>query len=266
MPIKTSGDASSPLGDKSRFVREIEEALLRGEVDLAVHSAKDLPGELPDGLAIVGAPQAGDARDALIGNAGSLDGLEEGSRVGTSSLRRRSQILAIRPDLEVADLRGNVDTRLAKLANGGYAAIVLALAGLTRLGRSDEATGVLELDDFVPAAGQGILALEARADNEAVEEVAQRLSHEATMLRLTAERAVVQALDTSCHTPVGVHTQPAHAGLRIDAYVGLPDGSEWIRDRVESTEGDPAALGQALAERMIAAGAGEILRRSEAAA
>src|SRR4029450_9169245 len=116
------------------------------------------------------------------------------------------------------------------------------------------------------AAGQGILALEARTDNEVVEEFAQRLSHEETMLRLTAERAVVQALDTSCHTPVGVHAQPVGAGLRIDAYVGLPDGSEWIRDRVEGTECGPSVLGRALAERMIASGAGEILRRSEAAA
>jgi hydroxymethylbilane synthase len=266
VPITTAGDLKAPAGDKSRFVREIEEALLRAEVDLAVHSAKDLPGELPDGLAIVGAPAAADPRDALIGKAASLDGLDEGARVGTSSLRRRSQMLAIRPDLKPVELRGNVDTRLVKLAGGDYDAIVLALAGLARLGRSDEATAVLELDVFVPAAGQGILALEAREDDAAISEIAQRLSDETTMVRLRAERAVTRALETSCHTPVGVHAQPTDGGLRIDAYVGLPDGSEWIRDRVEGAESDPAALGRALAERVVAAGAGEILRRSEAAA
>jgi hydroxymethylbilane synthase len=266
VPIKTAGDLKAPVGDKSRFVKEIEEALLRTEVDLAVHSAKDLPGVLPDGLAIVGAPAAADPRDALIGGAGSLDELEEGARIGTSSLRRRSQILAIRPDLETVELRGNVDTRLAKLADGDYDAIVLALAGLTRLGRSDEATAVLELDVFVPAAGQGILALEAREDNAAVSEIAQRLSDGATMARIRAERSVVQTLEASCHTPVGVHAEPADGGLRINAYVGLPDGSEWIRDRIEDAETDPAALGRVLAERMVAAGAGKILRRSEAAA
>jgi hydroxymethylbilane synthase len=134
-------------------------------VDLAVHSAKDVPAELPEGLAIIATPPAEDARDTLVGKSGSLDDLPEGARVGTSSLRRRSQLLAIRPDLQVVDMRGNVDTRLRKLADGDYDAIVLALAGLRRLGRDAEAGAVLEVDDFVPAAGQGILALEARVEN-----------------------------------------------------------------------------------------------------
>ena len=260
VPIATSGLAQ----DKSRFVKEIDEALLRGNVDLAVHSAKDVPGELPDGVEIVAAPAAEDARDALVGNAGSLDELPEGSRVGTSSLRRASQLLAIRPDLELAELRGNVDTRLRKLADGDCDAIVLALAGLRRLGRDGEASGVLEVDDFVPAAGQGILALEARADDAGIADLAQHLSDEISVARLHAERAVVKALGTSCYTPVGVHARTVGEGLRIDAYVGLPDGSEWIRDRVEG-QGDAAVLGKELAERMLAAGAGEILRRAEAA-
>jgi hydroxymethylbilane synthase len=262
LPIATAGSAQ----DKSRFVKEIDEALLRGDVDLAVHSAKDVPGELPRGLTIAAAPAAEDARDALVGKAGSLDELPEKARVGTSSLRRRSQLLAIRPDLELIELRGNVDTRLQKLADGGYDAIVLALAGLRRLDRDMEVSALLEVDGFVPAAGQGILALGTRADDAATAAIVQPLNDEATMARLRAERAVVEALDATCRTPVGVHASAGDGGetLRIDAYVGLPDGREWIRDRVEGN-GDVAELGKELAGRMLAAGAGEILRRSEAA-
>jgi hydroxymethylbilane synthase len=228
-------------------------------VDLAVHSAKDVPAELPEGLAIIATPPAEDARDTLVGKSGSLDDLPEGARVGTSSLRRRSQLLAIRPDLQVVDMRGNVDTRLRKLADGDYDAIVLALAGLRRLSRDAEAGAVLEVDDFVPAAGQGILALEARVENSKIAEVARQLNDETAAARLRAERAVVKTLGTSCYTPVGVHARTVAAGLRLDAYVGLPDGSEWIRDRVEGA-GDAEELGTKLAERMLTAGAGEILR------
>src|SRR3954469_2142554 len=162
--ITTSGDegtrtAGSSIGDKSRFVKEIEEALLAGEIDLAVHSAKDVPGVLPDGLAIVGVPAREDARDALVGS------LPDGASVGTSSLRRRSQLLAARPDLQVSDMRGNVDTRLRKLAEGSHDAIVLAVAGLKRLGRADGGVP-LPPELLTPAPGQGCLALEARLDDE----------------------------------------------------------------------------------------------------
>jgi hydroxymethylbilane synthase len=237
---------------------------LRDDVDLAVHSAKDVPASLPDGLALVGAPPSEDARDALAGGAGSLDELPEGARVGTSSLRRRSQLLAIRPDLELAELRGNVDTRLAKLTGGDYDAIVLALAGLRRLGRAAEASAVLDAAEVVPAPGQGILALEARADDRDVAAIAERLSDRVALARLAAERAVVAALGTSCRTPVGVHATLENGRLGIDAYVGLPDGSEWIRERVEEGP-DPVATGERLARRMLTAGAGEILRSAEAA-
>ncbi len=166
--------AVPPLEDKSRFVKEIEEALLAGEVDLAVHSAKDVPADLPDGLAIVGVPERADPRDALCG-AHAIASLPEGATVGTGSLRRRSQLLALRPDLDVRDLRGNVDTRLRRLADGDYDAIVLAGAGLERLGRAGEGSpvGVAEL---LPAAGQGCLALEARADDARVAEAAAALT------------------------------------------------------------------------------------------
>ena len=270
VPMRTSGDErpagdGRAVGDKSRFVKEIEEALLRSDIDLAVHSAKDVPGTLPAGLAIVGAPPSEDARDAVIGGASSIDELPRGARIGTSSLRRRSQLLAIRPDLDLIELRGNVDTRLRRLTEGRYDAIVLALAGLRRLGRDAEASGLLDVEVFVPAPGQGILALEARADDSTATEIAKRLSDESAMARLHAERAVVETLETSCHTPVGAHARSTEGGIRIDAYVGLPDGSEWIRDRVEAQHTDPVALGTELARRMLAAGAGELLRRAAAA-
>ena len=245
-------------------MKEIEEELLAGHVDLGVHSAKDLPGVLPDGLAILGTPPAEDPSDALAGGARALAELPPGARVGTSSLRRRSQLLAIRPDLAVTAIRGNVDTRLRKLAAGDHDAIVLALAGLRRLGREDDASAVLGVDEFVPAPGQGVLALEGRAGDAHSAEIARQLNDVGALARLTAERAVVRDLDTSCHTPIGVHARARDGGLLINAYVGLPDGSEWIRDRVDG-DGDPEALGAELARRLLAAGAGELLRRAHEA-
>jgi hydroxymethylbilane synthase len=264
--ITTSGDErrggpAAPAGDKSRFVKEIEEALLAEEVDLAVHSAKDVPGELPEGLAIVGVPERADARDALCG-ATTLDDLAEGARVGTSSMRRRSQLLAARPDLDVQELRGNVDTRLRKLAGGRYDAVVLAAAGLVRLDRAKEGNPI----DLTPAPGQGCLALEARADDEAVAELAAQLTHQDSLVCLTAERALVTALDATCRTPIAAHAQLRKGALTIDAFVGLPDGSTWIRDELRGDRNDPAALGLELAERLIAAGAREVLEQAEAIA
>jgi hydroxymethylbilane synthase len=262
VPITTSGDrAAAPVEDKSRFVKEIEDALLAGDVDVAVHSAKDVPGRLPDGLEIAAVPAAEDPRDALVG-AASVDALPPGARVGTSSLRRRSQLLACRPDLEVAELRGNVDTRLRKLDEGGYAAIVLALAGLRRLGRGDEASALLEARRYVPAPGQGMLAIEIRADDERTAAAVEQLDHAPSHTRLECERAIVAALDTSCRTPVGACSELDDRGLRAFAYAGLPDGTEWIVDGVEGDAGDPIALGRSLAERMLAAGAGDLLRRA----
>ena len=261
VPIKTSGDRAGAIGDKSRFVKEIEDALLAGEIDVAVHSAKDVPGDLPAGLAIAAVPRAEDPRDALIG-AETLAALPAGARVGTSSLRRRSQLLAIRSDLEVTGLRGNVDTRLGKLASGDYDAIVLALAGLRRLGREAEAAGLLDAHDFVPAPGQGMLALEVRAGDERAAAAVAQLDHEPSHRRLDCERAVVRRLDASCHTPVGASSEITDGSLRAFAYAGLPDGSQWITDGVEGDAGDPAAVGELLAERMLSAGAAELLRRA----
>ena len=246
--ITTAGDVGAGVADKSRWTGALERALLAGEIDVAVHSAKDVPGDLADGTAIVAAPPREDARDVLVG-AASLDALPAGARVGTSALRRRSQLLAVRPDLDVVELRGNVDTRLRKLAAGEADALVLAAAGLARLGRADVAGAPLDGDVFVPAAGQGCLALQARAGDR-LDAVDDAGAHAA----LDAERAVVARLGASCHTSVGVHAQ----GGSIRAFVGLPDGAEWLVD--EAPDAD------ALAERMLAAGAADLLARAEAAA
>jgi hydroxymethylbilane synthase len=254
--------ANGPVGDKSRFVKGIEEALLAGEVDLAVHSAKDVPGELPDGLSIVGVPERADPLDALCG-AESLESLAAGAVIGTASLRRRAQLLALRPDLEVRELHGNVDTRLRRLAEGDYDAIVLARAGLSRLGREAEGAALSEL---VPAPGQGCLALEARSDDERVAAAATALTDGEALAALTAERALVTALGATCNTPVGALAAYNDSVLHLTAFVGLPDGSHWIRDHLTGDASDPAALGRAVAERLEAAGAREVLAEAERAA
>jgi hydroxymethylbilane synthase len=258
VPITTAGDRGS-RDDKSRFVKEIEEALLAGEVDLAVHSAKDVPGELPEGLSIVGVPARADPLDALCG-AGSLDSLREGAMVGTSSVRRRAQLLALRPDLSVRELRGNVDTRLRRLAEGGFDAIVLARAGLIRLGRGAEGSA---LEELVPAPGQGCLVLEARSDDEAAREAAASLTETDALAALTAERAVVTALEATCNTPIGSWARLDGGSLRLTAFVGLPDGSHWIRDDFAGDAADPAALGGEVASRLEAAGARDLLAEAE---
>lgn len=260
VPLRSSDPGA---GDKSRWVRGIERALIELEVDLGVHSAKDVPGELPEGLSLVGVPERVDPSDALIGKCGSLDELAEGATVGTASLRRAAQLLALRPDLEIAECRGNVDTRLAKLAAGDFDAIVLASAGLERLGREDEIAFRFELEQMTPAPGQGCLALEARRDDGAAVAAAGSISDRQALAELTAERAVVRALGATCETPIGVCARLAGEELALFGFAGLPDGSEWVRDRVAGAAEQPVALGEALAERMLAAGAGEILERAE---
>ena len=259
--ITTSGDRGS-RDDKSRFVKEIEEALLAGSVDLAVHSAKDVPGELPEGLSIVGVPARADPLDALCG-AASLDALGEGAVVGTSSVRRRAELLALRPDLSVRELRGNVDTRLRRLAEGAFDAIVLARAGLIRLGREEEGS---PLPDLVPAPGQGCLVLEARSDDQAAREAAATLTDPEALAALTAERALVSALEATCNTPIGAWARCESDILRLTAFVGLPDGSHWIRDELDGGAGDPVALGREVAGRLEAAGARDLLAEAERAA
>jgi hydroxymethylbilane synthase len=252
--ITTAGDRQRALGDKSRWVAELESALLDGRIDLAVHSAKDVPADLADKLELVAITERADPRDAICG-AASLAQLAPGSRVGTSSLRRAAQIRAARADLTIAELRGNVDTRLRKLAAGECDALVLALAGLERLGRAEDADGVL--DELVPAAGQGALALEARSDEVDGAVVAAVSDADATACVL-AERDLTRALGASCNTSVGAHARRVDVErVELRGWAGLPDGSEWVADRIT---GPTAGLGAELAERMVAAGAGELMR------
>jgi hydroxymethylbilane synthase len=249
-------------GDKSRFVRAVERALLDGEADLGVHSAKDVPGGMTEDLSLVGVPGREDPADGYVGDAGSLGEVPEGARVGTASLRRRSQLLAVRPDLEVVDVRGNVDTRLRKLADGEVDGLVLAVAGLRRLGRGGEVAFRFGADEMVPAPGQGSLALQARAGDAETAAAAARISDRAALVELTAERAATAALEATCETPLGICARHLEDTLAVAGFAGLPDGSEWVRDALRGDPEQPAALGEALAERMLAAGAGEILKRA----
>jgi hydroxymethylbilane synthase len=260
--VEVSSDGEP--GDKSRFVRGVERALLAGEADVGVHSAKDLPGEMPEELEIAAVPPREDPADAWIGSGDSLTAVQEGARVGTASLRRRAQLLAARPDLRVEELHGNVDTRLRKLAEGELDAIILAAAGLRRLGREAEIGFAIPVEEMIPAAGQGALALQVRANDPAAVAAVAAIDDALALRELTAERAAVAVLEASCATPIGVHARLEGERLRLDAFVGLPDGSEWIRDTVEADADDPAAAGRELAARLLSAGARDILDRAEA--
>jgi hydroxymethylbilane synthase len=257
--IATTGDADRAARDKEKWVRELDRALLDGEIDLAVHSAKDVPGRLADGVAIVGVPPREDPRDALCG-AASLAALRPEAVVGTSSVRRAAQLRALRDDLVVSPLRGNVDTRLRRLAEGDLDAIVLARAGLVRLDRADAIDG--DLDAFVPAAGQGALALTARARDTDAKARAMAVTDVDAATALAAERALVVALDADCDTPVGAHCTVAGGRLTLRAFVGRADGGAWLRDELSVTGTMPAALGEQVAERLRAAGADEVLGRA----
>jgi len=280
VPMLTSGDREPLPGgpgegadasDKSRWVSELEQALSAGEIDLAVHSAKDVPGELAGGLALLGAPRRAGAEDVLCGAEGLAE-LPPGARVGTSSIRRLAQLLAAREDLDVVAIRGNVDTRLRKLAASssegdrgeGLAAIVLARAGLQRLEREAEIGGVLDPARFVPAPGQGIIALEGRTEDAPVHEAVKAIADEEAFACLLAERALARKLDASCHTPLGAYAVPADDNcLLLRAWVGLPDGSAWVSDELLGGFSDPEALGRRVAERLLAVGAGEMLARAQ---
>jgi hydroxymethylbilane synthase len=245
--ITTSGDRGI-AGDKARWIDTIEDALESGAIDLAVHSAKDVPAAslLRPGMALAAVLPREDARDALVG-AASLEELAPGARIGTASLRRRAQLLAVRDDLEVVDLRGNVDTRLRKLRDGACDALILAAAGLRRLGRAEEIGALLDPSIFVPAPGQGALAVEGRA-------IPAGLVDAKTDAQLRAERFVVEALEASCDTPVGVH----HDGTALHAFVGLPDGSAWLRDSVVADDGAASLI----VARLESMGARELLAKA----
>jgi hydroxymethylbilane synthase len=264
--IRTSGDTApgslATLGGKGLFVKEIEEALLRHHVDLAVHSLKDMPATLPDGLALVATPPRVDARDVLISAAGvALEELPSGTRVGTSSLRRRAQLAALRPDLAVVEMRGNVDTRLRKLAAGEVDAILLAAAGLHRLGLAPAGMVPLAPRTFMPAIGQGILALEARTDDPAVRAIVVALDDPATRAAAAAERAFLAAIGGDCHTPLAAYAVVTDDRLRMEALVAAVDGREIVGDTFEGSVDDAAAIGTRLATALLSRGAAELIAR-----
>jgi hydroxymethylbilane synthase len=264
--IKTTGDkitdvslslVGSQFGTKGLFTKEIEEALLAGEIDLAVHSLKDMPTELPAGLTLAAIPVREDPRDALVGR--GFANLAQGARVGTGSLRRAAQLRALRPDLRIEDIRGNVDTRLRKLDEGQYDAIVLASAGLRRLGWEYRITEMFEPSVMCPAVGQGALAIESRDDNGAGFQASRRLEDWDTRARVTAERAVLAALGGGCQAPMGAHASTYDQMLFLLALIVSPDGKQIVRKETQGSVADAAALGQALGNELLAAGGKQIL-------
>lgn len=256
--IKTSGDKIqdvplAAVGGKGLFTKEIEEALLAGAIDLAVHSMKDLPTKLPEGLAISAIPEREDARDALIGQP-----LRDGMRVGTASLRRSAQLRHVHPHLQIEMLRGNVDTRLRKLDEGRYDAIVLAAAGLRRLGWHDRIRELIPVEIMCPAAGQGALAIETRNDGGPAQQITRQLNHGPTSTAVAAERAMLEVMGGGCQVPIGAHATIDGASIHLRAIVAAPDGSRLVRGELSGL--DPVGLGTALGRRLLAEGADEILK------
>lgn len=269
--IKTSGDVlkDAPLaviGGKGVFTKELEEALLDRRIDLAVHSLKDLPTVLPDRLTIAAITEREDTRDALVLRDGlnikkaSIRNLPRGATVGTSSLRRISQLKHLRPDISIKDLRGNVDTRLRKLDAGDYDAAILAAAGLRRLGLAHRISAPIEIEEMLPAVGQGALAIETRAEDEETRKLLAPLNDAATRAACTAERALLRALGGGCQFPIAAHALMNEAGLRLEGLVAAVNGEKIIRDSLEGAETEAAQLGEELATRLLQRGAATILK------
>ncbi len=263
--IKTSGDKIldvplAAIGGKGLFVKEIEEALLREEIDLAVHSMKDVPTILPDGLSILCVQAREDPRDVLVSrDSCSLDQLPKGSRIGTSSLRRQAQLLHYRPDLHIELLRGNLDTRLRKLHNGEYDAIVLAAAGLMRMGWSNKVTEYLPPEVSLPAIGQGALGLEGRCNDRFVQTLVEKLEHRPTRTAVMAERALLKRLEGGCQVPIAAHATVKGDTLIMDGLIASVDGQRLIRDTIQGPASEAQDLGTQLAEKLLAQGGDRIL-------
>ena len=264
IPITPDGDRrkAAPLQALGRgtFVKGLEEPLLRGEIDIAVHSAKDMASEVPQGLAIVAYPERSDPRDVIVNRWNArFEDLPQGSRLGTSSPRRAGQLLAVRPDLDFVPIRGNVDTRIGKVGEDGCDGVVLAAAGLDRLGWQDRVSEFLDPDLCIPDAGQGALAIEARVDDSEVVELLETVNHAATWTAVTAERAFVEATGGGCRVPVAAYATVSDGTLSIRTMACLPDGSQMFRSSVETTDLDPIGAGQEAARSLSATGAKEIM-------
>ena len=262
--IKTTGDkitgvSLAKVGTKGMFTKEIEEALAERRVDLAVHSLKDLPTELPAGFVLAAVPEREDARDAFFSVLHScLDELPRNARVGTSSLRRQAQLHSLRSDLEIIPLRGNVDTRLRKLHDGEFDAIILAAAGVTRLGFTQAIRHYFEPAEMCPAAGQGALAIETRSDDAATMETVRFLDHSPTRAAVACEREMLNQLGGGCQVPIGAYAEPSQGGLLLRAVVASPDGSSIIREEREGT--DPKQLGMEVGKSLLSQGARKVLQ------
>lgn len=271
--IKTTGDKIldvplAKVGGKGLFTKELEVELLAGTVDLCVHSMKDVPTELPDGCIIAATPERVDPRDVIVsGKAGwNLDTLPQGAKLGTSSLRRRSQVVALRPDLEIVDVRGNLDTRMRKAEEGEVDAVILASAGITRMGWAERISHYIDSDQMVSAVGQGAIAVEIREDDPFMAEVCEQLSHSETFTCVTAERVVMRSLEGGCQVPIGAYARLEGGEMVMDAFVGSVDGTTVVRHRLTGSPEEPEALGHAMVASLRGFGATEILAEVRAAA
>ncbi len=266
VPMSTRGDKilSAPLaaaGGKGLFLKELEESLLDGRADIAVHSMKDVPVQLPDGLHIRVICERAHPLDALVSSRfASLEALPDNARIGTASLRRKCQLRYNYPGLDVVDLRGNVNTRLSKLDRGEFDAIVLAAAGLHRLGMSDRLTGLIDSSIMLPAVGQGAIGIECRRDDDAINEILAPLDHHSTHLRVRAERTLNAALEGGCQVPIAGFAEMLEDRMRLRGLVGRPDGSRLLRGEASGPADQPEMLGKRVADLLIAQGADEILR------
>jgi len=270
VPLSARGDevldrSLQKIGGKGLFIKELEVAIQSGLADIAVHSMKDVPAEIPDGFTIAAVLERANHADALLSaNNERLGDLRKGALIGSSSLRRQAQLKMLRPDLKIQPLRGNVNTRLAKLDAGDYDAIILAAAGLERLGLDARISQQFRPDEMLPAATQGVIGIECLAGNEELMQVIQTLDHSDSAITTAAERAITATLQASCQSPVASYATISGAAIDIAALVALPDGSEFLKDSISGSGADAARLGRELAERLLARGARDLLERSEA--
>lgn len=265
VPLTTGGDqvldrSLQKIGGKGLFIKELEIAMEAGEADIAVHSMKDVPAEMPDGFCIAALLARANPADALVG--GKLSDLGSGARVGSSSLRRQAQLLALRPDIVVESLRGNVITRLKKLEEGQYDAIVLACAGLQRLGRGSQISESFTPEQMLPAAAQGVIGIECKDDRTDLLQVLAHLDHAETNITTTAERAVTLRLQADCHSPVAAYAQIVASSLRLQAMVASLEGDQIIREQLTGSLDEPETLGTSLADKLLDLGAGDLLAQS----
>lgn len=264
--IHTKGDkildvALSKIGDKGLFTKELERALLDGEVDLCVHSTKDMPTALPEGLTIMGMPKRASAQDAIISSTPGLtvDSLPQGARVATGSLRRVAQLLRRRPDIEACEIRGNVDSRVKRVLDGEFDAGILAAAGVERLGLQDAVSGNIPTDVLIPAAGQGAIAIEARQNDAEIAVLLEKITDRDTLRAVTAERFVLGALEGGCQVPMGIHAEIDGDVMDLCAFVASLDGTKYVEARAKGDANDPKGLGQVVVDDLVGKGARQIL-------